>query len=441
MEDPQQQIALLQRRLERERAARKEAEQLLEQKSLELYDLNQQLKAENLRIYKLVQAIPVAMMLYDHQQILSTNPVFHALFGEHPEGLSVDRYAEKLGLPLQDHPDDRIQYEIRGPEHSSTVLVQFVPLVDKHDPEMEHETLMVSIDISDRIKSDEAQQYAAFQSGIAEMSASILHNIGNIVTGMQGSLMQLGRVPERMERLEHGLINAVEHSKSVLNEGNESLLRGQIERDQQVAEAVTRILAELRGEEKMNQYLSKLELGVRHIGEIIQLQQKAARPETHVTRFNFSSMMEDTLSLIQDQTEKYGIEIVQDLSPDIHHVELPRNPMIQMVMNFIKNSMEAIGERIRTQQGHKGRIEIVVRPIDRGLFSMVIRDNGCGIEAERIEQIFGFGETNKEHGSGYGLHSAANFISSLKGSIDVESGGENRGAAMTIELPIRVGSP
>lgn len=43
-------IALLQRRLERERLARKEAEKLLEAKSLQLYEANEVLKgaAENL---------------------------------------------------------------------------------------------------------------------------------------------------------------------------------------------------------------------------------------------------------------------------------------------------------------------------------------------------------------------------------------------------------
>ncbi len=435
MEELEKKVELLERRFKRERAARKEAEQLLEQKSLELYEVNQQLQAENLRFSKLIQALPVAMLLYDDEQVLSANSEFHKLFNQRPEGKSVEAYAAELELPLQTHPDERIQYEIQQQSEVSTVLVQFVPLIEEHSETAQHETLMVVIDISDRIKSDEAQQYAAFQAGIAEMSASILHNIGNIVTGMHGSLMHLGRIPAQIERLEKGLAKAAELDFATLEpEAYES----QLQRDQQVMQAATKILVGLRGEEKMMQFLDKLELGVHHVGEIIQLQQKAARPDTHITRFSFSSMVEDTLSLIQDRIDKFGIEIVIELDPGIKQVELPRNPMIQMVMNFIKNSMEAIGQRIRYEMNHKGQIKLSTQRIDDLSFRLVISDNGCGISEERLQQVFLFGETDKAKGSGYGLHSASNFVKSLHGEIRAESEGENCGASMVVELPMSV---
>ena len=112
--------------------------------------------------------------------------------------------------------------------------------------------------------------------------------------------------------------------------------------------------------------------------------------------------------------------------------------MIQMVMNFIKNSMEAIGERLLEQYSHKGRIEISTHLDGEGNFVLTIADNGCGIAADRLEQIFNFGETNKERGSGYGLHSAANFVKSLRGELHALSDGENQGAAMVVTLPLSV---
>lgn len=439
MEAEEKQIALLERRLKRERDARKEAERLLEQKSLELYQVNQLLQLENRRFSNLIQALPVAMMLYNQEQVLSANPSFNELFGESPEGRLVDEYSEALELPLQSHPDERIQHEIHRQEGVATVLVQFVPLVEVHSEALEHETLMVAIDISDRIKSDEAQQFAAFQAGIAEMSASILHNIGNIVTGMHGSLMHLGRISPQIERLEKGVLKALEpHQQPIERAQQEGLLQ----RDQQVLQATAKILQGLRGEEKMLQYLDKLELGVHHIGEIIQLQQKAARPETQITRFNFADMLDDTLSLIHDRVEKFGIEVELELDEKLKRVELPRNPMVQMVMNFIKNSMEAIGERIRHEYSHQGKIRIVTHLLGaegpaEARFALEISDNGCGIAADRLERIFQFGETDKAKGSGYGLHSAANFVHHLGGELNATSDGENRGATMRVELPVK----
>ncbi len=441
MDEIEKKIALLERRFSRERNARKEAEQLLEQKSLELYETNQLLHVENRRIRYLIHSLPVAMMLYNQQHVISANPAFHELFGVWPEGRAIASYGEELGLSLQAHPERRVQHEIHQQDRTITTLLQFVPLIDEQADMLEYETLMVAIDISDRIKMDEAQQYAAFQAGIAEMSASILHNIGNIVTGMHGSLMQLGRLPAQIERLEKGLQKA---GASKVDEvglvGDCAPLQAQVERDRQVFDASIKILSGLRGEEKMGQYLDKLELGVHHIGEIIQLQQKAARPETHITRFHYPSMIADTLSLIQDRIDKFGIEIEVNIDADIQLVELPRNPMIQMVMNFIKNSMEAIGQRVRSEFNYKGRIDIVASKSGEGRFIFTITDNGCGIEAARLESIFNFGETDKRHGSGYGLHSAANFVRSLQGRIEASSDGVNLGATMTVELPLVVES-
>ena len=438
LEELEKQISLLERRFSRECDARKEAEKLLEQKSLELYETNQLLRMENLRIMKLIQSLPVAMVLYDQKTVIAVNPSFESLFGESPEGRSVAETEARLGLEMRDHPEYRVQHEIhkQGETHEevTTVLVQYVPLIEHHTADAVHETLMVAMDISDRIKNDEVQQYAAFQAGIAEMSASILHNIGNIVTGMHGSLMHLGRIPPQIKRLEKGVSKALEQSQ----QAEDTDLVATNQRNEQVMQATVKILSGLRGEEKMVQYIDKLELGIHHIGEIIQLQQKAARPDTHITSFNFPSMLNDTLSLIQDRIEKYNIEVVRDLDPKLQKVELPRNPMIQMVMNFIKNSMEAVGERLLEEYSHQGKIEIITAVVGENSFKLTVRDNGCGIYPDRLEKIFVFGETNKEQGSGYGLHSAANFVRSLNGKLYAESDGENSGAAMIVQLPIRV---
>ena len=48
-------------------------------------------------------------------------------------------------------------------------------------------------DISERKSLEHQQQYVAFQSGVAEMSASILHNIGNTVGGINGYIEKIGK--------------------------------------------------------------------------------------------------------------------------------------------------------------------------------------------------------------------------------------------------------
>lgn len=78
-------IALLQRRHERERKARKSAENVLEQKSLELYQLNQSLLETNFEMEKLSVAVsqsPTAIIITNTQGIIEyTNPTFTKLTG------------------------------------------------------------------------------------------------------------------------------------------------------------------------------------------------------------------------------------------------------------------------------------------------------------------------------------------------------------------------
>ena len=58
-----------------------------------------------------------------------------------------------------------------------------------------------------------------------------------------------------------------------------------------------------------------------------------------------------------------------------------------------------------------------------------------GITPENMKQIFSHGFTTKENGSGFGLHSCANIMKELGGTIDAQSDGPGRGATFAVEMP------
>ena len=84
-EEYDKKFAFLERRQDRERKARKSAESLLEQKSLDLYQLNQSLLKANLEMQKLSVAVmqsPTAIIITDITgHIEYTNPMFTTLTG------------------------------------------------------------------------------------------------------------------------------------------------------------------------------------------------------------------------------------------------------------------------------------------------------------------------------------------------------------------------
>ena len=63
-----------------------------------------------------------------------------------------------------------------------------------------------------------------------------------------------------------------------------------------------------------------------------------------------------------------------------------------------------------------------------------IIDNGKGIPRENLVKIFNYGFTTKEHGHGFGLHSAANALTEMGSSITAKSDGAGKGATFIISF-------
>lgn len=293
--------------------------------------------------------------------------------------------------------------------------------------------------MTERKRLEEQEQNAAFQAGVAEMSASILHNIGNTLTGATSQILKLGGFSKGLDIVGRGLQQGEERMQKLLERGasssSEELLR-EVEWSGKVFHSTAKVVASLTGESGLKQVESKLGKNISHISEIISLQQSATRGGVHVTQFALKSAVLDAIEMIRDSLERYHITVELDLDQRLQHVKLPRNPLIQMLLNFIKNSMESIQQRLRDEPGFKGRIEVVVRLQEGDRFQLSIEDNGGGIEAEILESLFHFGFTTKATGSGFGLHASANFVNSLGGELKAHSAGLNQGAQMVVLLPL-----
>ena len=73
-------------------------------------------------------------------------------------------------------------------------------------------------------------------------------------------------------------------------------------------------------------------------------------------------------------------------------------------------------------------------PPDRLVLS--VKDNGIGFTPDAQRKLFKFGYTSKTKGSGFGLHSCANYLIARNGSISAHSEGLNKGAEFVVRLAI-----
>lgn len=319
--------------------------------------------------------------------------------------------ADFVALALES--DQRLQVEEDLRKHRD----HLEELVEDRTTELRVANQKLQEEMALREKLEKAEQYNAFQSGVAEMSAVILHNIGNVVTGMQASIEKGSRYANSFTKISQTIrLMQQRHQTGELDQ--ESLHKGM----GLLADSVDR----LGGESGVQGQLDKLRQGVFHVGEVISVYQSASKMEVSAARFNLQTMLKDCLHLIQDKFDKYQIDH-ETLCPADLEITIPRNPAMQALLNLMKNSVEAILERREEEPGHGGRVIVRVEARADEKILLEVKDDGCGIAEGDDKRIFNHGFTSKSYGSGYGLHSAANFVSSIGGTIEAHSAGRNQG--------------
>jgi len=101
----------------------------------------------------------------------------------------------------------------------------------------------------------------------------------------------------------------------------------------------------------------------------------------------------------------------------------------QVVLNLIVNALESMVA--------SGMLRIDVR-YHQGMAEMVFTDNGCGMSADLLENIFEpfFTKRRDGKGTGLGLSITHRIVNQHHGEIMATSPGENQGSTFTVRLPI-----
>jgi signal transduction histidine kinase len=151
---------------------------------------------------------------------------------------------------------------------------------------------------------------------------------------------------------------------------------------------------------------------------------------------SFNQLVADALQMLEDSILKRQVKVTTDLGQlPLIRAEEPK--LLQILINIIKNAFEAMEETPPENR----RLDIVTafQPGDHGQVICRIKDSGCGFKPEEREKLFAFGFSTKSKGSGFGLHSCANYIIANQGTIEANSDGPGQGAEFVIRLPLDPG--
>ena len=287
-------------------------------------------------------------------------------------------------------------------------------------------------DISVQKRAEDLQRYSAFQAGIAEMSVSVLHNIGNAITsvlenagGVRQASHDLARVAELLR--ENGVSFAIRL-------GDDGLNASQAERLLAIQRQAATAIDDLNQRE-LARRSQRIVDSVEHISEIVRIQQSAALPMGTASAFDLGSLVHDALAMLEDSFSHCGIQVEKQIDPGVGMLLLSRNRLLQALINVLKNAYESIRQRQADAPDLVGLIQIRATPIDANRFRLEVEDNGIGFSPEQQPRLFEFGFSTKTRGSGFGLHATGLFVQESGGTIQLESAGCGQGACLRLELP------
>jgi len=151
---------------------------------------------------------------------------------------------------------------------------------------------------------------------------------------------------------------------------------------------------------------------------------KSKTPERRA--IDLGPTLEPVVRLMESTARKRQIEVVAAFDPRVPAVWADPDQLKQIVVNLLLNAIET--------SAPGGHVWLEVRPGPAGCVGLEVRDDGPGIPADQLENIFHPFFTTKETGTGLGLALVHQMVVEHGGEIIVESV-LGRGSAFRVTLP------
>jgi PAS domain S-box-containing protein len=263
-------------------------------------------------------------------------------------------------------------------------------------------------------------------AGMAEVAASVLHNVGNVLNSVNVSTALLG---ERLRGSRVGnLARAVELLRAHGARGDLPAFLTADPEGQRLVAYLGGVAAHLGAErDELAGEVEALARSVEHLKEIVDVQQGYARaPGGTEERLAARTLVAEALRLL-DASSAVLVETVGDADLSL---TVEKHKVVQILINLVRNARQACEAR-----EDAGRVTVrVERDGPRARFS--VSDDGVGIAPEILARVFEHGFTTRKEGHGFGLHGAALMAAELGGALHVASEGPGRGATFTLDLPL-----
>jgi two-component system, NtrC family, sensor histidine kinase HydH len=142
-------------------------------------------------------------------------------------------------------------------------------------------------------------------------------------------------------------------------------------------------------------------------------------------KIDLNQVILEVLALMEEAIREKGISLENRLDPNLPPVEADPNQLKQVLLNLVKNALEATEDR--------GALLVCTGARDAQVWFSV-QDTGKGMSEDVKEKIFHPFYTTKDKGTGLGLAVINKIVTDHHGTITVDSV-TGRGSTFTVRLP------
>jgi C4-dicarboxylate-specific signal transduction histidine kinase len=167
-------------------------------------------------------------------------------------------------------------------------------------------------------------------------------------------------------------------------------------------------------------------------GEIITHVRDLLRKNDHEPEVvNLNHVITLALDILAPEAKARDVTLTANLDP--HPLPARINPihLQQVILNLVLNGMDATASRSPSDR----RVTIRTTVINNVTIKVSIADSGCGIPADKLQQLFEPFFTTKAKGTGLGLTIARAIIERCGGEISAENR-SNGGAVFRFSVPL-----
>ncbi|WP_114947699.1 PAS domain-containing sensor histidine kinase [Microvirga calopogonii] len=350
------------------------------------------LRTREAHLRSILETVPDAMVVIDEEaRIQSFSATAVRLFGFKPDEVIGENVKVLMPSPYREQHDNyMLRYRttgerriigvgrvVVGQRKDGSTFPMELAVGEMHSGGIRYFTGFIR-DLTERQRTEtrlqELQSELVHMSrftALGEMASTLAHEINQPLTAITNYLKGCRRILERMEG------DTVPMLRDAVNEAGEQALRaGQV---------------------------------IRHLREFV------ARGESERHIENLPKLIEEASALSLVGAKEQGVRVAFDFDPEAPFVLADRIQIQQVLLNLIRNALEAMQETERRE------LKVATRSSDEGHVELSVEDTGPGLAPEVAAQLFQPFVTTKKHGMGVGLSICRTIVEAHGGKIWADS--------------------